>query len=442
MRQIEAILKAIPDIATFSRRTGLGLGGDLNEPNEGDFFVRLKPSRRPIDQVMADVLAQTQAQVPGIEIELAQLMEDLIGDLTAVPQPIQIKLFADDPAKLAPQAEKIAEAIGKIDGVVEIRTASSRPAMRSTSPSIPLWPRWRGVDPSVVSATLDSYLSGNIATELPEALKQIGVRVWLRDDLRRRIPDLADLPIRASDGHLFALKRVARFATETGQPEITRDDLQRDIAVTARIEGRDLGSTVGDVRKLLDQSGMLTPGVRYELGGLYQQQQIAFAGLIKVFAAALVAEFVLLLILYESLIIPFVVIAAALLSTTAVFTGLWITGVDLNITALMGMTMVIGIATEMAIFYVSEYRLLAETMSMRDALLGASLNRFRPIAMTTLAAILTLLPLALALGAGSGMQQPLAIAVISGLVLQFPLVLLAVPTLLWAIERQKTHAAT
>jgi multidrug efflux pump subunit AcrB len=175
---------------------------------------------------------------------------------------------------------------------------------------------------------------------------------------------------------------------------------------------------------------MLDAGVRYELGGLYQQQQIAFVGLSKVFAAALVAEFILLMFLYQRLWLALIVLGCSLFSTTAVFMALWLSGVDLNITAMMGMTMIIGIGTEMAIFYVSEYVSLAETVEPRLALRQASVDRLRPITMTTLAAILTLLPLALAIGRGSGLQQPLAIAIIAGLMLQYPMVLLVTPTLI------------
>ena len=164
--------------------------------------------------------------------------------------------------------------------------------------------------------------------------------------------------------------------------------------------------------------------------GLYQQQQIAFAGLTRVFAAALIAEFILLLFLYERLWLPVIVITCSLRSTTAVFTALWITGMDLNITALMGMTMIIGIGTEMAIFYVSEYAELVRQMDPRRAVREVSRNRLRPITMTTFAAILTLMPLALAIGQGSAIQQPLAISIIAGLILQFSLVLLVMPVLI------------
>jgi multidrug efflux pump subunit AcrB len=181
---------------------------------------------------------------------------------------------------------------------------------------------------------------------------------------------------------------------------------------------------------------MLDAGTRYELGGLYRQQQIAFVGLAKVFAMALVAEFVLLLFLYGRIRVALVVMGCSLFSVTAVFIALWLCGVDLNITAMMGMTMIIGMGTEMAIFYVSEYVSQARNLPPLQALRAASRDRLRPITMTTLAAVLTLLPLALAWGPGAGMQQPLAIAIIAGLVLQYLLVLLVMPVLIGAMERR------
>ena len=429
--EIDAMLAANPEVATFSRRLGTGLGGDLGESYHGDYFVRLKPNHaQSTPAVMAAVLAEVQAKVPGVQIELAQLMEDLIGDLTAVPQPIEIKLYATDPSALIPQAEKVASAISNISGVVEVKSgvklAGDALDLRIDTVRAGI----EGVTPDDISRAVDAALTGVIATQLPQATKTVGVRVHLPGALQLRQTALANLPIRAADGHVFPLHRVAGLVPVTGQPEVSRDNLQPMIAVTGRIEGRGIGAAVGDVQKALAQPGMLGSGVRYELGGLYQQQQIAFAGLARVFAAALVAEFILLLFLYERLWLPIIIIGCSLLSTTAVFTALWITGVDLNITALMGMTMIIGIGTEMAIFYVSEYAELAHEMEPRRALREASRNRLRPITMTTLAAILTLMPLALAIGQGSAIQQPLAISIIAGLLLQFPLVLLVMPVLI------------
>jgi len=429
--QVEAILHATPEIETYSTRVGAGLGGGLSEPNTGDFFVRLKAGpRRPIETVMAEVQDKANQSVPGLRIATAQLMEDLIGDLTAVPQPIEVKLYANDPAALAPAARKLAAAIAKVQGVVSVQDGIVIAGDGLTIQVDPARAAIEGVDAQFVSDALQSYLAGTVATQMPQAAKLVGVRVWLPPGLRQYDDQLAELPIRAPDGHVFALGRVAQVSAAPGQAEITRENLQPMIPITARLQGASLGAAVAEMKTVLDQPGMLPPGVRYELGGLYAQQQIAFAGLARVFAAALVAEFVLLLFLYERFWIPLIVLGASALSTTAVFAGLWLTGIELNITAIMGMTMIIGIGTEMAIFLVSEYVDLSQEMPPRQALLEAARNRFRPIAMTTLAAILTLMPLALAIGAGSGMQQPLAVAIISGLLAQFPLVLLAMPVLI------------
>ncbi len=428
--QVDAMLHASPEVLTFSRRLGTGLGGDLGQSYHGDYFVHLKSNhRRSTDAVATDIRTRVEAEVPGVQVEVAQLMEDLIGDLTAVPQPIEIKLFSSDPASLRPQAEKVAALIQKVDGVVEVKSGVQLAGDALDVTIDPIRAGVEGVTPADVQAAVDGALTGTIATSLPQPTKAVDVRVRLPGALTLTEAELAQLPIRAADGHVFPLSRVATVAPVAGQPQISRENLEPMVAVTGRIEGRGIGAAVADVQAAIDKPGVLAPGVRYELGGLYQQQQVAFAGLSKVFAAALVAEFVLLLILYRQFWRPTIIIGCSLLSTTAVFTALWLAGVDLNITALMGMTMIIGIGTEMAIFYMSELEELSHLMPAREAVREASRNRLRPITMTTAAAILTLLPLALAIGQGSGIQQPLAIAIIAGLLLQYPLVLLAMPVL-------------
>ncbi|AOR79632.1 efflux RND transporter permease subunit [Novosphingobium resinovorum] len=428
--QIDAMLRANPEVATFSRRLGTGLGGDLGQSYHGDYFVRLKPDHsRPTEEIAAAVADEIAVKVPGVQVEVAQLIEDLIGDLTAVPQPIEVKLYASDPSILEGEAQKVAATISKISGVVEVNDGVQLAGDALNVHVDPVRAGMEGVVPADVESQLSTALTGAVATTLAQPNKAVDVRVRLPDAMTMSEAGLAQLPIRATDGHVFPLSRVATIEPVTGQPQIGRENLEPMIAVTGRIQGRGIGAAVADVTTALDKPGTLSPGVRYELGGLYQQQQIAFSGLIKVFAAALIAELVLLLVLYRRFWLPVIIIGCSLLSTTSVFTALWLAGVDLNITALMGMTMIIGIGTEMAIFYVSEFEELAHTMPPEQATREASRNRLRPITMTTLAAILTLLPLAFAIGQGSGIQQPLAIAIIAGLLLQYPLVLLAMPVL-------------
>lgn len=438
LRQVEGIIRATPDVANYSRRTGAGLGGGINEANEGDFFVRLKPSgRRPVDEVMNEIRGKIEHTVPGIEVEMAQLMEDLIGDLTAVPQPVEIKIFGDQPDQLTNAARQVAARLGKINGVVDVKDGINAAGDALEIHIDPAKAALEGMDADTITRYVDGMLSGTVTTKVATGLKMVGVRVWSPKSLRNTDTDLRHMRIVAPDGHVFPLDRVAVLLPISGQAQITRQDLKRMIAVTARISGRDLGSVISDVKQMMDQSKLLPPGGYYELGGLYAQQQIAFHGLIAVFGAAAALVFLLLLFMYESFRVALSILVTALLAVTAVFIGLWITKIELNISAMMGMTMIIGMVTEVAIFYYSEQQDLAPTLPREQALLQAGMNRMRPIMMTTLAAILTLLPLAFALGQGSEMQQPLAIAIIAGLVVQLPLVLLFMPAVFHVMRDRK-----
>jgi CzcA family heavy metal efflux pump len=427
MRQIEGVLRATPEVITYSRRTGTQLGGGLTEPNTGDFFIRLKrPPRRGIEAVMDDVRGRVVAHVPGVDIETAQLMEDLIGDLTAAPQPIEVKLYAEDEDLLHATAAKVARRLEGVRGLTEVRdgvvVAGDGLNVRIDLVRAAL----EGIAPSEASRQVTALLSGEVATQVQSGAILTNVRVWIPPAARDRAGVLADLPLKAADGHIFPLSRIASITTLTGQAEVERDGGRRMVPVTARVVGRDMGSAAKEVQATLGAAGALPAGVSFEMGGLYAEQQSAFRGLAAVFLAALAIVMVLLLLLYENFKIVAAIIAMPLLAACAVAAGLWITGVELNIMALMGLTMVIGIVTEVAIFYFTEYDgLLAKGVAPGQALIDAGANRLRPISMTTLAAILALSPLAL----GSSMQKPLAIAIIAGLIAQGPLVLLAMPAL-------------
>ncbi|MCX7515234.1 efflux RND transporter permease subunit [Frateuria hangzhouensis] len=436
LNQVETIIRANPYVDTYSRRTGLQLGGGLTEANQGDFFVRLKNGSRPdTEQVMEQVRTQVEQKVPGLDIELSQLMEDLIGDLVAVPQPIEVQLYSDDTEQLDATARKVADAIGKINGVVGVRDGIN-PAGDALMVQVdPVKAALEGLDPAGVVDQVGAAIDGSVVARLPVGSKVVGVRVRLPLSAHQRLEQVASLQIRAPDGHLFPLSRVATLKQVQGQPQITRDNLKRMVAVTGRISGRSLGSAIADVKNVLAKPGVLPKGMFYQLGGLYQQQQEAFRGLTIVMVAAIALVFTLLLFLYESFRVALAILAMPLLAIPAVFLGLWLTGIELNISAMMGMTMIVGIVTEVAIFYFSELQDIPDDAPLHDALHQAGQHRTRPILMSTLAAILTLLPLALAIGQGSQMQQPLAIAIISGMLVQVPLVLLVMPVLYARLKR-------
>jgi CzcA family heavy metal efflux pump len=440
LRKVESILHHTAEVDATSRRTGFALGEDLAEANNGDIFVHLKPlPRRPIDEVMDDVRKEIEHEVPGLEVELLQLTEDLIGDLTGQPEPVVVNLFSEDESQLAALAEKVAEAVAKVPDVVEVKSGIVPAGDALTIEVDRVKASLEGVDPEAITKSLQDLLSGNVTTQIQQGEKLIDVRVWIPAAARRTVRDVEELQLRAPDGHLFPLKRVAALHIVTGQPEITREDLKRVVSVTGR-SNRDLGSTIRDVREVLDRPGLLPPGVRYTLGGLYEQQQIAFRGLVLVMAAGAALVFLLLLFLYESFRVAIAIMITTALAMAAVFIGLWVTGTELNVSSLMGMVMIVGNVTEVAIFYFSEYADFPHAGDTRDRLIAAGSFRMRAITMTTVAAILALLPLALGVGQGSAMLQPLAIAIIAGLLVQLPLVLIVFPALL-ALMRMDSRGA-
>jgi multidrug efflux pump subunit AcrB len=428
LRQVEKVIVATPEVASYSRRTGLQLGGGLTEADEGDYFIRLKGgSRRSIDEVMTDVRTQLEEKVPGLEIETVQLMEDLIGDLTAVPQPIEVKLFGDDPRALAVSANRVGEAIGKVDGVVEVIDGLRVAGDALTVKVNPAAAMQQGLDPDAVATQLEALIGGSPATQLRIGEQLVTARIRAPIELRSRADDIPRLPLTAPDGRLVRVGQVAIVSVSPGQEQITREDLAPFIAVTARLEGRDLGSGMKDVQATVARLH-LPPSVRVSYGGLYAQQQQSFADLTVVFVSALLLTALLLTFLFERASWTLAAIATILLAAAAVLCGLWITGIELDISALMGLTMVVGMVTELVIFFLAEIDRdkPIDVAALREA--GA--KRLRPILMSALIAVLTLAPLALGISRGAGLQRPLATAIIFGLTAAVPLVLLFLPAMI------------
>ena len=433
LRQVEAIVRKLPDVQSYSRRTGLQLGGGLTESNAGDMFIRLKDKgRRPIEEVMSDLRQQVEATVPGLQIETAQLMEDLIGDLISNPQPIEIKLSGLSRAVLEQAAVKVAAGIGKIDGVVEVfdgrKIAGDAIEIRFDRVRASL----EGLDPQSASDQVDLLLAGTQTSQIQVGEKMVGIRVWTPPDIRQRVEQLGALRLKSPAGQMVPLSRIASIRTVVGQPQQDRDNLRDIVAVTARLEGRDLGSAMKDVQAKV-KSLHLAPGIGVEYGGIYAEQKQSFNELVMVFLAALLLLATLLMYLYERTSVVVSILVTALLSLTGVFIGLWLTGTELDLSSMMGLTMVIGIVTEVAIFFFAEVDTNGPigVAQLHEAMQA----RLRPILMTSAIAILALSPLALGIGAGSEMQRPLAITIISGLITAVPLVLVVMPSLFLVLDR-------
>ena len=438
LRQIGSIISTIPEVASYSRRTGIQLGGGLTEANMGDFLVRLKSHRsKGIQEIISEVRNRVHKTVPGIEIEFAQLMGDLIGDLTAVPQPIEVKVFGDNYAKINSVSKHVVRILNNVSGVVDIYNGITIAGSSIMVDIKPLNAGIYGLTAEDVLREVKTAVEGDVASEVQGSLYMTGIRVQYPLIDRGNIDKLKQMRILTPNGEYVKLGTVANLNILDGQPELTRENIKQMIAVKARLSGRDMGSAMAEIKQKVSSQISLPSNVFIQYGGLYAEQQKSFKGLLIVLIMAILLVFSVQMIEFESFKIPIIILVLALLSLSGVFFLLWITNVALNISSMMGMIMIIGIVGENAIFLIHYIQLFRkEGMDLKKALVEAGKVRLRPIFMTTFAAVLALMPLALGIGAGAQMQQPLAIAVIGGFSLSAFLLLFLLPVFYLTLYRK------
>ena len=415
--RIEDILRGTPEVAAFSSRTGTQLGFFLTESNRGDMSIRLKVDRhRGIDAIMNGIRARILATVPGVQIEFSQVLQDLIGDLSGTPQPIEIKVFGADQATIEATARQAAARMRGIPGVVDIANGLvlSNPEeavlVDQTAAS-----RY-GFSAEDIRATLRTVIEGTVATSLRVGDRLVGVRVRYPGEYHRNLAALPQVLLKAPDGGHVPLSALTSMRWIGESTELDRERLRPVVHVTARVEGVDLGTAVAQVKARL--AGLtLPPGVTIEYGGLYAEQQKAFAQLSMVLVAGIVAMFLVLVWEFARLTPAIAVLLGAISCLAGSFIALDLTGISLNISSFMGVIMVVGITAKNGILLLDHAEREVITGGVpQDAVVTAVRIRLRPILMTTLATAAGLLPLALGLGAGAKVQQPLALAVIGGLV--------------------------
>jgi CzcA family heavy metal efflux pump len=441
LTQVEGMLRNTPEVESTSRRTGLQLGlAAVTEANTGDFAVRLKRDRdRSVDEIEAELREKIGKQFPMLQVEFVQLLQDMIGDLTSAPEPIEIKLFSQDKALLRDWAPKVADAIKKTEGIVDIlngidNTISGPATLFQVDPTIATR---AGFSPEEVELDASAIMQGEPApTPVVINERAYTIRVRFPESTRSSLQSMLNTVLGSSTGQKVTLGSLSRIVQIPGQTEIRRDNLQQDVAVTARLEGIDLGSGMEAVKEAIAKLN-LPPAIRVEYGGAYEEQQRSFRDLVVVLIFAVVLVFIVLLFEFGDFAAPIAILSSALLSTSGVFVALLITGKTFNISSFMGLIMVIGIVAKNGILLLdADKKYRREGMSAEGAMIAAGERRLRPIMMTALATIAGMIPLSLAIGAGSQMLQPLAIAVIGGIAASMVLSLIVTPAVNYYITRR------
>ena len=442
LAHVEQILRDTPEVEITSRRTGLQMGlAAVTEANYGDFTVRLKSKRsRPIDDVMADVRDEIKKTEPELDVEFTQVLQDMIGDLSNAPEPIQIKLFSSDQALLNELGPRVQDAIGKIHGVVDtqngIDNTVSGPA---TSFQVsPVLAAHFGFTPQEVAEDATAILDGLPTTD-PMIVngRPYTVRVRLPEENRSSLSAIENTVFNSSSGHTASLGSIARVTQLPPQNEIRRENLQQLVLVTGRLEGSDLGTAMAKVRSTVE--GLHLPSnVRVEYGGTYEEQQKSFQDLLRVLILALALVFGVLLVEFRNFSAPIAILTSSVLSVAGVVLALLVTQTSFNVASFMGLIMVIGIVAKNGILLLdADEKFRAAGTLPRQAMLHAAQRRLRPIVMTAIAAICGMLPLAFALGSGSQMLQPLAIAVIGGILISVALSLIVTPVVYFLLTSRR-----
>jgi CzcA family heavy metal efflux pump len=446
LEHVEQILHKLPEVESTSRRTGLQMGlAAVTEANTGDITVKLKTKRdRGIDEVITEARSEIKKTEPELDVEFTQVLQDMIGDLSNAPEPIQIKVFANDPSLLSELGPRIATAIGKIGGVVDIQngidnTISGPATNFQIDPSVAAR---LGFTPTEVAEDATSILDGVTTTDpLIANGRPYTVRVRLGDETRQSLDTIQNTVFNSASGKLANIGSLAQITQLPPQNEIKRENLQQLITVTARLEGSDLGTAISKVQQTI-QAMHLPPTVRIEYGGTYQEQQQSFHELLRVLLLSLALVFGVLLIEFRNFSAPTAILISSIMSVAGVVFALIVTGTTFNVASFMGLIMVIGIVAKNGILLLdADERFRKEGISAREAMIHAAQRRLRPILMTATAAICGMLPLAFALGSGSQMLQPLAIAVIGGLVISMILSLIVTPVVYYLLTRSHSPAA-
>jgi CzcA family heavy metal efflux pump len=440
---VEQIIRSAPEVDTMSRRTGLELGlAAVTEANRGDIAVKLKADRkRDTGEVTSDLREEILKAEPALNIEFVEVLSDMIGDLSNAPEPIRINLFSQNPDELATWAPHVADAISKVKGVVDLRngienTISGPAVAYQVNPAVAAR---SGFTPEELALDAGAMVEGDAAsTPMIVGGKPYNIRVRFAGADQMTTERMNNTLLVSGTGRTATLGSLAAVTELPPQTEIRRENLQRVVSVTGRLEGVDLGTAVANVQKVVNDLH-LPPTIRLEYGGTYQEQQQSFRELATVLLLAIVFIFGVLLFEFRSFAAPTAIVASAVLSTSGVLFALLITRVTFNVASFMGLIMVVGIVAKNGILLLdAEHKFRDFGMDAEEAMIQAGRRRLRPIAMTALATVAGMLPLAFAIGAGSQMLQPLAIAVIGGIMISMVLSLVVTPAVYYYLGKSRS----
>jgi CzcA family heavy metal efflux pump len=431
LNEVEKIITGMPEFESYSRRTGAQMGFFITEPNDGDILIQLKKNRkRTTEEVIDDIRQRIEATQPALQVDFGQVIGDMLGDLMESVQPIEIKIFGNDQEKLNELSAGIAGEIEKIEGIEDVFNG-----ILITGPTIEIKPDQQklsqfGLAPAAFHFQLQTFNEGNVIGSIPESEQLTNIRMIYPGSTENTLEKVRNENIFLPSGKLRPLTTLASIGLTRGVPEYNRENLQPVSIVTARLNNRDLGSAISEIREKISSKFYLPQGYNIEYGGAYAEQQRSFRQLLLILVLASFSVFALMLFLFRDFRAGLIILLIAVAGTSGSLLALFLTGTPLNVGSYTGLIMIVGIIGENAIFTFQQFMTGMQSGNVDDSLVYAISTRLRPKLMTAFGAIMALLPLALGIGTGAQMHQPLAVAVIGGFVIALPLLLIVYPSLL------------
>ena len=431
LQAVDKIVTSIPEVNAYSRRTGTQMGFFITEPNTGDYLIQLKKNRnKTTDQVIEEIRKKIEVSQPELRVDFGQVIGDMLGDLMTSVQPIEIKIFGDNVQKLHDYAKQVSNVVQNINGTADVFDGIVMPG-----PSLTIEPDYAkiaqfGITPANLQYQAQTNLEGNLAGQVFENNRIAPVRIIYPGSKSRSLDELKQMKIFLPDGRVKSISELATIKLNEGDPEIQRENLQSLGVVSARLDNRDLGSTMKEIKSELSKKINLPAGYSIEYGGDYAEQQKSFSELLTILIASSILVFAVILFLFKEIKAAFIILVVAVLGIAGSYLALFITGTPLNVGSYTGLIMIVGIIGENSIFTFLQFKETLHDKNVDESIVYAISTRLRPKLMTAIGAIIALMPLALGIGAGAQLHQPLAIAVIGGFIIALPLLLIVLPSML------------
>jgi CzcA family heavy metal efflux pump len=437
LQQVDNILKGNPDVQKFSRRLGTQMGFFITEPNNGDYLIQLKTKRsKPTMDVADDIRKEIESTLPALQVDFGQVIGDMLGDLMSSTQPVEVKIFGDDQEVLKKLAQQASDIIGNVKGTADLFNGITIAGPEMViEPNIAKLAQYN-LTPSDFQYLIQNKIEGNVAGSILETNKLTDIRLIETNKYPVSLNDINSSQIALPNGRLKPISEFAKITLTPGVAEIERENLKPMIAITARLNNRDLGTTLKEIQQKIKSGLTLPVGYMIEYGGAYAEQQQAFSELLLILISSCFLVFVVILFLFRNIKVSLLIILIAMLGVAGSFIALFITGTPLNVGSYTGIIMIVGIIGENSIFTYLQFKYEREKVGRDNAIIYAISTRLRPKLMTALGAISALFPLALGIGTGAQMHQPLAIAIIGGLIIALPLLLIVLPSFLRLIENK------